>query len=92
MKSLNHNQSGSGLVVVALLVLVIGLAGFAGYRVAHKDKSASNKDASVSQQTQPPAKIQSSADLKKANKALDSTAIDSTVNPGQLDNDVNSLL
>lgn len=90
MKKLN--QQGVGHIVgIVLLLVVVGVA-LIGYRVAQ------NSDANqVSNTTDAPAvvvpdKIQSTADVKKADRALDNSGIDGSVDPTTLDQDINSLL
>jgi hypothetical protein len=85
-----RSQQGSGHIVAIVGVLVIAVVAFAGYRVLNTSKT-DNSDAaqpiSASQkEVEAPATVQSKADVNKANTALDSTAID-----GSLNSDINSL-
>lgn len=84
------NQRGSSHIVVALALIVVAVAGFAGYRVMNAGNTAAPSEVSRSTSSEP-ASIKSTADVKKASKALDNTAADS-VNPSQLDNDLNAVL
>jgi hypothetical protein len=85
------NQRGSGHVVLLLAVLVVAVVGFAGYRVMSAKSPADTSDTASANATVP-AKLTSKADVLKASNALDQTAVDSSVNPDSLNNDLNSLL
>lgn len=87
MKKLTQN--GFGLVPVLLIVVVVGLVAFAGYRVLNKDTSVAD---STSQQAAAPDSIQNAEDLDAASKALDETSVDEGMNADQLDSDIESLL
>lgn len=76
------------LIIVVILVVVIG---FVGYRVVkNNNKSLSNTPVAVNNNA--PTQIKTQADVKQAAKALDATSIDSSLDPSQLDKDLNSLL
>lgn len=79
------NQQGFSHVLVVGLIVVLGVVGFAGYRVMNADK---NKD----EATAVPAKIESKKDVEQAKKSLDTDNLDNDLNPNQLDNDLNDLL
>ena len=86
------NQKGSTHIVAVVGVLVIAVAGFVGYRVLNANQTESAGSAKpVATQSTVPKKISTKADVIKASKALDETAIDGSVNPNQLDQDLNSL-
>lgn len=92
MKKLRNNQNGVGHIVGIVLLLVVVAVAAIGYRVAQN--SDANK---VDSSAQPaavvvPSKIQSTADVKKADRALDNSGIDGSVDPNSLNNDLNSLL
>ena len=90
---LSSHQRGSSHLVALLAVVVIAAVAFAGYRVVHHQStpvasSAPTQTASVEKPV--PAKISNRADVQQASNALDSTDVNS-VNPNQLDSDLNSL-
>lgn len=88
--NISTNQRGSSHLVLLLGLLVISVAGFVGYRVMQVDSPiVSTAPALLS--SDGPKTIKSSADLKKAESALDNTAIDGGVNPGALDSDLNAV-
>lgn len=91
MRTIFTNQKGSSHIVALLGVLVIALAGFAGYRVLQSSEPEAAHDTVVATDNRIPAKIDSTSDVRKADKALDSTQIDDGVNPDTLNDDINSL-
>lgn len=92
MKVAQHERGSSHLVLI-LAVAVLAAIGVIGYRVTQTDTSSvvSTSVAPV-QNSAAPDKLESAADLKKAEASLDSTSIDSSVNPNQLDDDISALL
>lgn len=78
------DQRGSSHIVLIGLIIVLGVVGFAGYRVmnANKDETA----------TTVPSKIESKKDVQQAQKSLDSDNLDSDLNTADLDKDLNDLL
>ena len=86
-----QNQRGSGLLAVVMVVAFLAIAGAVAYRVSNNTQYASTSNTPVSRSTTVPATINSKPDLIRADATLDSTAIDSSVNPNQLDSDLNSL-
>ena len=89
--SILHSQKGSAHMTAILGVLVIALTGFAGYRVM-ESATPEGTSGSASNSAKQPAKIDSSADAKKAANALDDEKIDGEVNPNQLDDDIGLML
>ncbi|HSD55793.1 MAG TPA: hypothetical protein VLA92_01430 [Candidatus Saccharimonadales bacterium] len=83
--NLHNNQKGVAhiAVIVVILLLVIG---FAGYRVTQYNDKNTTAEASV------PNKIESKGDIDQASKALDEDQQDNSMDPGQLDSDLNELL
>lgn len=86
------DQRGASHLVAILAVLVLAVVGFAGYRVATNSSNSDNTAATSSASLTGPSTLKTKADVKAASKALDSTSIDSSVDPGQLDSDINSVL
>lgn len=87
------NQSGSHILGFALLVLALGVIGFAGYKV----QQAHNKTADTVSQTaaaKAPATINTTADLTQTSQSLDSSSseLDSSLDDTTLDADLNSML
>jgi hypothetical protein len=91
MRKLLSNQRGASHIVALLGVAVIALAGFVGYRVLQSSEPEASHDTIVSTDNRVPTEINNTADVRKADKALDSTPIDEGVNPDTLNDDINSL-
>lgn len=91
MKAIRKNQTGFGLLPVLLVVVVLGAIAVVGLRMANNASAPLDNNGTVATKRVPPA-IKNKADLQKAAQALDTTAIDTGVNPGELDSDLNSLL
>ncbi len=83
--SLRTNQQGVAHLVVILLVIVVAVVAFAGYKVATK---SSEPQAATTAQTEDTG-YTSSSDLDTASSELDT---DTGVDPDQLDADVDALL
>jgi hypothetical protein len=83
MKLFSDQRGVSHLLLVGAIV-VLGVVGFAGYRVMNADN---DKDSAAV-----PAKIESKKDVQQAQKSLDNDNLDSDLNPSQLDDDLNDLL
>lgn len=87
------NQRGSSYIVAILAVGVVAGVGVIGYRVVNKPVTTDSTSPLVSNSsTKVPTTIKSKADVRKADAALSTTAVDGSVNPAQLDSDLNSLL
>ena len=84
------NQSGSHLLLISLGVVVVGIIGFTGYRIANRDDGNNTQKESASA----PSEIKNKEDLQKASDSLDSSNedIDSGLNTNSLDDDLNDLL
>jgi hypothetical protein len=87
------DQTGSHVVGIMLLVLVLGFIGFAGYKVMNTNKTATNKLSATAPATTPAA-IQNTADLTQAASALDSSSaqVNSGLDASQLDSSLNDML
>lgn len=88
------NQSGSHILGFALLVLALGVVGFAGYKVEQAHNKA---DVTTQASTAPvaaPKAIANTADLQQASSALDSSSpqLNSNLDDSSLDTDLNSML
>ncbi len=87
------NQRGSSHIVALLAVVVVAGVGVIGYRVMSKPAtSASNSPLASNSSAEVPTTFKTKADVRKADAALSKTAVDGSVNPAQLDDDLNSLL
>lgn len=89
---MKRTQKGFAHLALVLLLLVMVVVAFAGYRVVknRQDKLAANKTSTAitnSAQT-----INSKADLDKAASTLNSQSVDSDLNPDSLDSDISNLL
>jgi hypothetical protein len=93
MKTRN-NQKGFASLELVLILILVGVIAFAGFRVMSNKKAA--KTATTTSSTTAsivvPAKLTTKADAINAGKALDQTPIDSQLNPTQLDSNIKSLL
>jgi flagellar basal body-associated protein FliL len=88
------NQSGSHIVALLLLVVVLGVVGFAGYTVMHRDKKPSADTTAATTSTDVPSAINSKADLSTTATSLDSDSgsLNSAVDDTSLDSSMNDLL
>lgn len=103
MRTSKLNQAGAAHLVAILAVVVVVAVAFAGYRVMQANqtandavttsakKTASSPSSSVTS-ADAPAKIETKADVQQAAKTLDADALESDLDPAQLDADLNSLL
>ena len=89
MRNIWVNQRGSSHILVFLGILLIAVAGFASYRILNATEPEASSDTAMVSENKVPSKIDSSADVKKADKSLDST--DTSVNPDVLNDDIKSL-
>jgi hypothetical protein len=87
------NQAGVGHIAAVFVIVFLGVAGFAGYKVVTMNKAASTTS-TVTFSPKVPKTITSKADLAQAGKALDSTSaqVDSSLNDNSLNADLNDLL
>jgi hypothetical protein len=90
MKKLNSQGVGH-IVGIVLLLVVVGVA-VIGYRVAQTSDANTVSSTTNVPAVVVPDKIQSTADVKKADRALDNSGIDGSVDPSTLDKDIDSLL
>lgn len=81
------SQKGASHIIAVLAIVVIGVAGFVGYKVMNNEKTASNTDTA---QSTLPEQLKTKQDIDQASTSLDE--FDSDLNPEQLDADLNSLL
>jgi hypothetical protein len=88
----SRNQQGIAHVLVLVLIMaVVGATAFAGYRVVKSNEANTDTTVSDVHSTAVPKKIQSKNDLSKADNALDNTTIESSVDPNQLNSDLNAI-
>lgn len=85
-------ESGSHLVALALVVVFVAVAGFAGYKVWQMQQASLNNSATTAATV--PAKITNTADLTQASKVLDqaSTQVNTNLDDSSLNADLNALL
>ena len=87
---MKKTQQGFAHLGLVLLLVVVAVGAYASYKVVknHQAKPLASTTAAVVQaQT-----IKTKADLAPAEQTLNSQAVDSDLNPDQLNSDVNSLL
>lgn len=91
---IHPNQSGAGHLLAVLALVVVVAVAAVGYRVQSTTdtETADNPVLQSQAKADVPDKIQSKADVKKADQALNSTNVDSGLSPGQLDGDIDALL
>lgn len=86
-------QSGSHVLALALVVLVVGVVAFAGYSVMQRNKTS--KDATKSDTTvAAPEAITTESDLTATSQSLDdsSAGLNSSLDDSTLDSSMNDLL
>ncbi len=91
------NQSGSHVIGVALLVLALGVVGFAGYKViqAHNNTTTTSQPSTTTTATVTvPKTITNAADLQKVDQFLTqaSAQLNTNLNSSSLNTDLNSML
>lgn len=91
---IHNNQSGAGHILAVLGVVVAVAVAAAGYRVmnASPTETADSPVLQSRAKADVPSKIENKADVKKADKALDSTNVDNSINSSQLDGDIDAML
>lgn len=96
MRAKQFPQAGFGHIVLLMLVLVVAVIGFAGYKVASTGtaKTASAPSTSATAVSTIPASIDTAADLAQTGKALDSSATqaESSLDDSGLDADIDAVL
>lgn len=92
MKIINNN-SGFSLIPVLLLIAIVAITGFVGWRVYDTQKTSDNSSLSTpttSQASEQP--INTKADIDKEQNTLDSSNIDSDLDTTTISQDINNLL
>lgn len=79
---------------MAFAVLVVGVIGFAGYKVMQMQQAATTNQPSTTASTTVPAKITDTASLKQASSALDASSaqLNTSLDDSALNTDLNSML
>lgn len=88
---MKFNQRGSTFVILLAGLVVVVVVAVAGYRIVNTTDTGT-VSSGATQSSSTPKTVDSAADIKQADEALDGTAIDSGINPDQLDSELNSLL
>ena len=91
MKRLHNDQQGFELVTVAVIIVVVALVAFAGFRI-NANRTKKNSTQTASQEPSVPASIKSQADLQKASDALDAQQPDKQLDTSTLDKNITDLL
>jgi hypothetical protein len=84
------NQAGSHVVAIGLVVLVLGVVGFAGYTVSQHNKKPDTTAATLAA----PKTILTKTDLNETAQSLDDVSADlnSSVDGSTLDSSIDDLL
>ena len=86
------NQSGFGhLVLFLCLALVVGVVGFAGYRVMNNNNDELSSNTAKTAQTEAPATITTNKDLLESQNAVNNSDIDGDLDTSALDQDIDAL-
>lgn len=95
---ISKNQLGFSAVEIVLVLAIVGLFGFVGYKVYSQqqtktaDNSSQNVEQSATANDVPSApQIKTTDDLTKAEKTLDSTSVDGSNDSSQLDNELSAF-
>jgi hypothetical protein len=88
------NATGSHVVAVAVVILALGVVGYAGYTVMQRSNTHASDTAAAKTEFAAPASIDSKADLETTATSLDKASgqIDSSVDATSLDSSMNDLL
>jgi predicted negative regulator of RcsB-dependent stress response len=82
-------QNGFAHMALILLVVVLAVAAFAGYKVMQSNDTTADNSAPAVHQTET---IKTTSDLDSAKSTLDSSNVDNDLNPDSMNQDVDSLL
>lgn len=87
------NQSGFGHIVLLVVVLMVAVVAFAGYRV-WSNQQAADTTTKTSAAATLPSSIETKADLTSTSKYLDNlgSQLDADLDGSSLDADINSML
>lgn len=87
------NHAGIAHLAAIAVVLLLGVVGFAGYKVVSMNKAADSASSVVADSSAPES-ITTKADLAQTEKALENTSagLDSGLNDSALDADLNDML
>jgi len=90
---MKQTQKGFAHLALVLLLVVVAIVAFVGYKVVknHQQAASANQTSTAITNSATQA-INNNADLDKAAATLNSQNIDGDLNPDSLNNDVNSLL
>lgn len=94
MKLRTTSQPGFETVMALVLVLVVSVVGFAGYKVWTNNHPGDSTTSVGSSRAVVPETITTTADLQATNHALDNSAsqLDAGLSDSSLDADLNSML
>ena len=83
-------QKGFAHLALLIVIVVVAAVAVVGMRVVDSHNNTSVTPAAATRNV--PTKLSNKADLNNAAKTLNATSVDSSVDPDQLDQDLNSLL
>jgi uncharacterized protein HemX len=89
---MKRTQTGFAHLALVLLLLVVAVAAFAGYKVVQNRQNQTAANTTSTAITNSAETINSKADLDKAVNTLNSQSVDSDLNPDQLNSDISNLL
>ncbi|HSX31042.1 MAG TPA: hypothetical protein VLE99_03945 [Candidatus Saccharimonadales bacterium] len=87
-------QSGSHIIGLALLVLALGVVGYAGYKVEQAHTKTTSTTQAATTKASVPAIVTSQADLQQVSDVLDqsSAQLNTNLDDSGLNADLNSML
>lgn len=91
MRNLRSSQEGAGIIALVLVMAVIVAVAVVGYRVVKLHDNTVASDNIPAHSVAYPVKITSKANLTQAANALQSSAINSSLDTSQLDADIQAL-
>jgi uncharacterized protein HemX len=93
MKRVRLSQGGVAHLLLALfVVIVLGVVGYGAYYVSQKDNKTAKTVSQNEDAQDAPQKLESNNDFEQAAQTLDADENDTSLDPAQLDADLNSLL
>lgn len=83
------NQQGFSPVVILLLVALLALVGFAGWRIYSQNEQSTQTGTSSQQNSDPVPQVENAQDLEKAEGYLKDSDIDKELDTNEIDSAIN---